>query len=60
MSLCLKKIRFDSYFQKSGGIIMDTKKKMGTPNDPENEEEFAHSAELMRFGGIQFYVRWDV
>lgn len=39
---------------------MDRKKRIETLGNPENEEEFAHSAELMNFGGIQYYVRWDV
>jgi len=39
---------------------MEKNKRIETLGDPENEEAFAHSAELTTIGGIQYYVRWDV
>ncbi len=40
---------------------MDSKKRnIETLGNPENKEAFANSAELANFGGIQYYVRWDV
>lgn len=39
---------------------MNNKRSIETLGDPENEEAFAHSAELTTVGGIQYYVRWDV
>lgn len=42
----------DKYQDKS-----EKREKLG---DPENEEAWAHSAELINFGGMLFYIPWDI
>lgn len=41
-------------------MMENKKRKLEKLGDPENEEAFAHSAELMDYGGIRFYVPWDI